>query len=114
MEASDGSHTFDELYQHRYRLYIVMCSLMQQRNQEGGMAPHWSVWRSQRHSDGELAFGGGWFVLGVGDKKGYQITYHLPMDLWGECDFADTLYKAPEWDGHTADDVLKRLPTIAL
>jgi hypothetical protein len=42
-------------------------------------------------------------------NKGSQITYHLPTSKWDECDFAITLDKAPEWDGHTSNDVLERI-----
>ena len=70
------------------------------------------VWRSKKHSDGELAFGGTWFVLGIGKENGKQMTYHLPIDRWDECGFAETLEQAPEFDGHSSDDVLKRLKNL--
>ena len=70
------------------------------------------VWRSKYHSDGELAFGGDWFVLGINKESGNQITYHLPIERWEETDFAETLDKAPEFDGHTPDDVLERLKRL--
>lgn len=70
------------------------------------------VWRSKNHSDGEPAFGGTWFILGIGKEKGEQMTYHLPIDRWDECKFADTLDKAPEFDEHTSDDVLERLKNL--
>lgn len=73
----------------------------------------WSqVWRSRRHSDGELAFGGDWFVLGIAKSSSFQMTYHLPIGKWGETEFAETLEKAPEYDGHTSDDVLIRLKNL--
>lgn len=99
----DGYHTFGELYEHRHALWIALCSMSCFFGCAG------EVWRSKRHSDGELAFGGGWFILGIGKQKGEQITYHLPMSKWDECEFAETLEKAPEWDEHTSDDVLELL-----
>lgn len=96
--TSDGYHTFKELYDHRMTLWLVVC---------------WArgeSWRTRRHSDGELAFGGGWFVLGLGGTPGRkQITYHFPMDWWDRAWFAEELEKAPEFDGHTSADVLDRL-----
>ena len=65
------------------------------------------VWRSKAHSDGSVW--DGWFVLGIFKETGRQITYHLPMSKWEECNFADTLDKAPVWDGHSPEDVLERL-----
>lgn len=105
MDVSDGYHTFKELYDHRITLFIALCKSLRQP-----YAP--DIWRSKYHSDGELAFGGAWFVLGVLKEKGKQITYHLPIDHWEETNFAETLDKAPDWDGHTSGDVLERLKSL--
>lgn len=102
-QVSDGYHTFGELYEHRIQLWIKICQLY-----SGIVAP----WRTQYHSDGELAFGGGWFVLGLYVSTGKQITYHLPMKYWDQCEFAATLSQAPEWDGHTSNDVLERIKLL--
>lgn len=108
MSVSDGYHTFEELYEHRIELYITLCRLLAsnyklQVDGEG-------VWRSLLHSDGTAMEG--WFVLGILTVKGQQITYHLPLSRWDETSFAKTLDKAPEFDGHTSDDVLKRLKSL--
>ena len=113
----DGYHTFGELYEHRHALWIVLCfsidtlvKAVPDKNPLGAVENGFlSVWRSRRHSDGELAFNGDWFLLGINKEKGKQMTYHLPMSKWDECEFAETLEKAPEWDGHTSDDVLERI-----
>jgi hypothetical protein len=68
------------------------------------------VWRTKVHSDGLIL--DGWFILGINKKSGNQITYHIPLSRWKETDFAETLEKAPEYDGHTSDDVLLRLKTL--
>lgn len=98
-EVSDGSHTFGELYEHRYVLYIQLCAFL---HKDGA-----SVWRSEKHDDG----GGyeGWFLLGINKNKGEMMTYHLPLSEWEKCGFAETLERAPAFDGHTSDDVLKRI-----
>lgn len=111
MQVSDGYHTMDELYEHRVELWITLCRIQQSGNQCDDFNLH-SVWRSKRHSDGELAFGGGWFVLGIEREKGKQLTYHLPILKWEETNFAQTLEKAPEWDGHSSADVIERLKTL--
>ena len=114
-EVSDIYHTFDELYDHRIELFIALCKSLKKAD-EINMATinstRYNVWRSKRHSDGELAFGGTWFVLGIFKRSGWQITYHLPIDKWGETEFAETLHKAPEWDGPAPADVLKRLKSL--
>ncbi len=102
--VSDGHHTFDELYEHRITIYIALCSVMAEYKQ--------TPWISRLHSDGTHYEG--WFIMGIGMLKGEQITYHLPMKYWDECyQFADVREKAPEWDGHTSADVLKRLSQLS-
>lgn len=108
----DGNHTFDELYEHRFVLYMAFCKQLSQIDDEAdehGM-PSYLVWRSKLHSDGSSFCD--WFILGLGKEKGEQITYHLPMSKWDETDFAETLELAPEYDGHTSDDVLERLKSL--
>jgi hypothetical protein len=112
---SDGYHTFKELYEHRITNFLILCRLYSELGSEKiaqAKVPLRRVWRTVRHSDGELAFGGTWFVLGIGEKAGEQITYHLPLEAWDKAYFADTLEQAPEWDGHTSEDVLNRLATL--
>lgn len=96
---SDGYHTFDELYEHRIRLFIALCSSL--RYQE--------VWVSKKHHDGTSMEG--WFIMGIGAAKGKQISYHLPEKYLKECTARFALHEhAPyKWDGHTSEDVLKRL-----
>lgn len=111
MSVSDGYHTMDELYDHRISLWITLCRIRYEST-VGMLGWSTEVWRSKNHSDGEPAFGGTWFVLGIGKEAGKQITYHLPIALWDKTYFAETLDKAPEWDGHTSNDVLERLKNI--
>jgi hypothetical protein len=107
---SDGYHTFGELYEHRIRLFIALCKAFYNdpQYQTGKKA---EIWASTKHSDGSSF--GDWFILGIGKKKGQQITYHLPAKFWSEvCDFAEVLKKAPKFDEHTSEDVLLRLKNL--
>ena len=120
-DISDGFHTFGELYEHRIELFVTLCrklmdgydDLVDNESQHGcGYPEMWKpkIWRSKKHNDGtELS---GWFIMGIGKKEGEQITYHLPINKWDECDFAETLDTAPPWDGHTSADVLERLKQL--
>ncbi len=104
----DGYHTFTELYDHRIELYIALTRLLAtkytlQIDGEG-------VWKSKTHSDGSTW--DGWFIMGISTIPGQQITYHLPISKWDECYFAKTLEKAPEFDGHSSDDILQRLKQL--
>ena len=86
VEISDGFHTMEELYDHRITLFIALCrKFLAHGNSVGGKVVEpekdWSVWRSKKHSDGELCFGTGTqFVMGIGKEKGNQITYHIPIE----------------------------------
>ncbi len=107
---SDGYHTFDELYDHRITLFIALCRIVQSWEIEHSWPDCPPVWRSRLHSDGSSFEG--WFVLGLGEAPGKQITYHLPESRWEETGFADELSKSPEFDGHTSADVLERLKRL--
>ena len=103
--VSDGYHTFGELYEHRIELFITLCTFVDSTTRR-------PVWMSKKHSDGSEM--DGWFIMGIGEKIGEQITYHLPNKYW------DRLVKygfkvlpcAVKWDGHTSEDVLKRLADL--
>lgn len=107
----DGYHTFDELYDHRITLYIALCKQIIQQPYDN--TKH-KVWRSKRHSDGELCFGtGSQYVVGIGTKSGEQITYHIPIERWNETDFITEYVEAPSpFDGHASDDVLERIKDL--
>ncbi|GAB3324468.1 hypothetical protein GCM10027299_21750 [Larkinella ripae] len=109
-DISDGYHTFGELYEHRITLWIALCQLQHNRFMHTNAPSVRSAWRTRLHSDGS-GFEG-WFVLGIGKTSGEQMTYHLPDSKWGLCDFAETLERAPDWDGHTSADVLERIAKL--
>ncbi len=102
-KISDGYHAFGELYEHRIALFIALC----REYDDTGKHP---VWRSKLHHDGTGYEG--WFIMGVHTEKGLQVSYHLPLSKWEETDFAKELPQAPEFDGHTSDDVLFRLKSL--
>lgn len=99
----DGYHTFAELYEFRK---VYNAALF---NSWGSHTyPRWDVHKSWRHHDGELCFGGGWFIV-VADLSTGQISNHYREDDWD-------LFKIPEYpkakypfDGHDSKDVIDRL-----
>lgn len=98
-KISDGYHTFEELYAHRIILFICL------------MCCNKSIsWRAKKHSDGGCLVD--WFVAGM-DLDCGQISYHIPDRFWDQLNDIKTLERAPNWDGHTSDDVLKRLNSWA-
>lgn len=88
-DISDGYHTFDELYEHRYLLFINLCLLQ----------PEKASW-TQEHYEG-------WDLLRLYLPSG-QISYHIPKHF-------SYLYhnlivnRDDEWDGHTSSVVVSRL-----
>lgn len=100
-ETSDGYHTFNELYDHRIALFLQLVYCHSAK-----------AWRSKLHSDGTDY--PGWFILGIFKKPGLQITYHVPLEYWKamEMDHVEILERAPEYDGHTSNDVIKRLENL--
>lgn len=99
--TSDGYHTFNELYEFRLLYNAALF------NEWGLHTDSPEVCKSRKHSDGELAFGGDWFVVTAELPTG-QITNHYEMKDWGLFKIPE-VDKAPKWDGHTAQDVAKRL-----
>ena len=103
-DLSDGYHTFNELYEFR-KLYNA--ALFNEWAAKG----KYDVHKSLKHYDGEDCFGGGWFIV-VAILPTGQITNHYKLKDWN-------LFKVPEiekakypFDGHTPQDVLKRLSEI--
>ena len=98
---SNGFHTFDELYAHRDLLFLALMS-----------ATFWSrkqprCWVSKCHENGSIF--DRCFIAGI-DLPSGTITYHLPLSMWELIDTGIArLPRAPAWDGHTPDDVLRRL-----
>lgn len=105
---SDGYHTFDELYDHRCVLFIVLCNFLYRTYAKLEFTnAHLIPWKTRFHADGTQW--DGWFLAGLGQEKGKQISYHLPIKYWDKLRVV-AYDKAPtEWDGHTPADVIERL-----
>ena len=95
-EVSDGYHTFNGLY---YQRMVLFAALVKQNKDKS--------WKSLRHEDGELCFGGGWFIVGIDTPDG-SYTYHYEDNFWSMFD-CEELAVAPHWDGHTEKDVIRLL-----
>lgn len=94
-KMSDGYHTFADLYEQR----LILSAALAKNN------PH--AWKSKRHEDGSVPFGGGWFIMGFDTDEGCY-TYHYELKDWGlfQC---KELEKGKPWDGHTSKDVRRLL-----
>ena len=97
-ETSDGYHTFDELYDHRARLFSVIARVHRE-----------IAWKSRLHHDGTMY--DGMFIVGIETPEG-QATYHYDVDpYWGIFD-CEELARAPEWDGHTPQQAIVRIASL--
>ena len=129
---SDGYHTFDELYEFRKMYNAVLFNEWASNYYEilknyedvdiktlhpeiqnflNTIKPKYNVHKSWRHNDGELCFGGGWFIVSAMLPTGL-ISNHYKAEDWD-------LFKVPEvekaiyeFDGHTPQDVLVRLKSL--
>lgn len=97
-DTSDGYHTFNELYHHRAILFSVIC------NARPDIA-----WKSKRHHDGTMY--DGMFIVGIDTPEG-QATYHYDIDPYWDLFHVKEIEVAPEWDGHTSDEAIRRIGTI--
>ena len=100
-KISDGYHTFDELYAFRKMYNAITANLMHQL----GIC---KVEKSEKHFDGELCFGGGWFIVSIYLPTG-QISNHYDMVDWDLFQVPVVEKATQEWDGHTPNDVLDRI-----
>ena len=98
-EVSDGYHTHNELYHYRM-LYNAHAA-------RGWVAQGLPVVKSWRHADGDLCFGGGWFIVTATLPTG-QVSNHYEEKHWDLFDVPEVVLP-PEWDGHTPEDVADRL-----
>ncbi len=120
-ELSDGYHTFSELYEFRKMYNAALFNewaTQKVRNPKWANEdnqplnlPKYDVHKSWRHNDGELCFGGGWFIVSAMLPTG-QISNHYRAEDWD-------LFKIPveekakyPFDGHTSNDVLNRLKNL--
>ena len=91
--TSDGYHTFKELYEHRMALTVQVTKSLSTM-----------AYKSKKHSDGTM-FDNYFIVVFYVDGK--QCSYHYHLDNWKYFNHLDEVEFAEEWDGHTADDVVK-------
>jgi uncharacterized protein (DUF488 family) len=104
--TSDGYHTFKDLYEFRKAYNVALFNEWGEH-----VIPTYEVHKSWKHNNGELCFGGGWFIV-VAILPSGQISNHYKAEDWD-------LFKIPEvekakyiFDGHTSKDVIERLLTI--
>lgn len=102
-KVSDGFHTFNELY--RYRMLYNAAFF-------NSLHGNYGVHKSRKHSDGEMCFGGDWFIV-MAELPTGQISNHYRVEEWNLFDIPEK-EKANEWDGHTPVEASNRLYIFCL
>lgn len=97
--ASDGHHTFDELYEHRRALTAVLATI-------GSI--NGDSWRSKAHHPTDEPMFDGSFIVGIELPSG-PISYHYPLESWDEFEAVPVLEHAPKWDGAGPPETIVRL-----
>ena len=100
-DISDGYHTFNELYDHRAALTAALFKSL----------PSDTVYKSKKHHDGTMY--DGMFIVGTNLPGIGAISYHYDLDPWWDIFNIREVENAPEWDGHTPNDVIERLKAYA-
>lgn len=68
----------------------------------------YDVHKSWKHNDGELCFGGGWFIVVAILPEG-QISNHYKAEDWDLFNIPEEPKALFPFDGHTGQDVIERL-----
>lgn len=123
-EISDGYHTFDELYEFRKAYNVALFNTWASIEHSvlsddssiddllsTAVKPAFDVHKSTRHHDGELCFGGGWFIV-VAVLPSGQISNHYPIEDWDLFKIPEARKAKYEFDGHTGEDVINRLLSV--
>ena len=114
-ELSDGYHTYDELYEFRKMYNAVLFNEWAIKpvgfNNDGTIIPVFNVHKSWKHNDGELCFGGGWFIVSAMLPTGL-ISNHYKAEDWDLFQVPEVEKALYEFDGHTPQDVLVRLKSL--
>ncbi len=96
-DISDTYHTFGELYDHRYELYLALCR-----------STRYQVYKTKKNFEKEEWEG--WFILCIDSPDG-QISYHLPNKYWDDIACDEVEYNC-KYDDHNSEQVLERLKQL--
>ena len=104
-KVSDGYHTFDELYEFR-KIYNA-CLFNEWASQN-----KYSVYKSRRHHDNKYCFDDGNYYIVCANLPTGQISNHYEMKDWDLFDVPWFSKAQWEFDGHTPQDVIRRIKDL--
>ena len=103
-DISDGYHTFKELYDYR----MAYNALWVNEINRSGKSNDYQLHKSIKHSDGELCFGGGWFIVSLKLPTG-QVSNHYKLEYWDLFKIPEYERSIIEYDGHTPELAKERM-----
>lgn len=103
-KLQDENKQLKETNQELYDFRLVLNALLFNEWVEN---EKYEVYKSKRHSDGELCFDGDWFVV-VAILPSGQVTNHYHMKYWDYFKIPSYERVKDEFDGHTSSVVLLR------
>ena len=104
--TSDGYHTFKELYE--FRKVYNAALFNEWANYD---IPKYDVHKSWKHYDGELCFGGGWFIV-VALLPSGQISNHYEAKDWDLFNIPSAEKAKYAFDGHDSRLVISRIKKL--
>lgn len=127
-KISDGWHTFDDLYDIRKAYNAALfnewaAGWRSMQRYKGSSNPELKIayensnakyhaHKSWKHHDGELCFGGGWFIVSAMLPSGL-ISNHYKESDWDMFQIPEVEKAIYPFDGHTTHDVISRLNSLA-
>lgn len=131
-DIHDGYHSFGELYEIRKvynaclfnqwaKMAVGFPIGYEQLSKEDKLNPDkisklskkvlYDVHKSMKHNDGELCFGGGWFIV-IAILPTGQISNHYRIEDWDLFQIPETDIAKYPFDGHTTNNVIDRLKSL--
>lgn len=100
-QISDTIHSFGELYEYRMLYNALIVNEFAKTNE-------FEVYKSKKHSNGELCFGGGWFIVSIVLPTGI-VDNHYELKYWDLFKCKEVEKEPYKYDGHTPEDVKERM-----
>lgn len=98
-DISDSYHTFEQLYHDRAILFAIICNTYKEK-----------AFKSKLHADGTMF--DDMFIVGLYTPEG-TYTYHYNIEPYWDMYDVKEIEFAPEWDGHTREDIDRLFGLIA-
>lgn len=104
-EVGDKYHTIHELYQHRMALTVALTKIIENTSDWHEL----EAFKSRHHHPESGPMFEGYFIVWIQKGGKMLISYHYDLKHWQDFDHLSERKFPPKWDGHSSNDVIKRL-----